>query len=240
MTSKRSGELRIGLLLSDFMPDEYRPVVGTYEAMFARMLSSHDVSLVPYEAYQGGLPRHPIECDGYVISGSRSSVYEDKQWIRDLEGFIRHTFDASVPVFGICFGLQVMASAFGGTVEKASGGWGGGVHTMTVGETRPWMMDQSEAVSLIMSHEDQVIDLPAGAALLGSSDHCKNFLVEFTPLHVGIQGHPEFQPPFAELIYHNRRELYGEFVDAALESLDRPRDTDAVALWMYEVLGRRI
>ena len=228
--------MRVGLLLCDFMPDEFAEVAGSYEHMFSSMFSGHDVSLSPFEVFNGELPNDPKEYDGYVISGSRASVYEDEQWIRDLEGFIRDTVGESVPVFGVCFGLQVMAQAFGGTVERATGGWAGGVRTLDVSERRGWMADTTTAVSLIMSHEDQVVVLPTGASLLGSSDHCANFLVEFTPRHIGIQGHPEFAPPFAEAVYANRREAYGELVDEALVSLGQPTDSETVVNWMYEIL----
>ena len=228
--------MRVGLLLCDFMPDEYAAVAGSYEEMFSNLFGDRDVTLIPYEAFEGLLPKEPNECDGYVISGSRTSVYEDEQWIRDLEHFIRNTVEDSVPVFGVCFGLQVMAQAFGGTVEKAAGGWGGGVRTVVVGERRKWMTDNATAISLIMSHEDQVVELPKGASLLGSSDHCTNFLVDFTPRHVGIQGHPEFKTPFAEAVYNDHREVYGDAVDDALASLDQRTDSDTVVAWMCEVL----
>lgn len=229
--------MRIGLLLCDFMPDEFTKVAGSYDRMFSSMFGERDVSLFPFEAFNGDLPKDAMEYDGYVISGSRVSVYEDEQWIRDLERFIRDTADHSVPVFGVCFGLQAMAQAFGGTVEKASGGWGGGVRTMVVSERREWMADDSMAISLIMSHEDQVVVLPAGASVLGSSDHCTNFLVEFTPRHIGIQGHPEFEAPFAEAVYANRREAYGELVDEALTSLGQPTDSETVVAWICEILN---
>jgi GMP synthase-like glutamine amidotransferase len=227
--------MRIGLLLCDFMPDEYAAVAGSYEEMFSTLFSGCDVALIPFEAYDGQLPNDPTECDGYIISGSRASVYDDERWIRNLERFIRETADHSVPVFGVCFGLQVMAQAFGGAVEKASGGWGGGVRTMVVGERREWMADDTEAVSLIMSHEDQVVALSTGASALGSSDHCANFLVEFTPRHIGIQGHPEFEPPFAEAVYANRSDVYGGLVDEALVSLGQPTDSETVVSWICDI-----
>ncbi|MCP3973796.1 MAG: type 1 glutamine amidotransferase [bacterium] len=228
--------MRIGLLLCDFMPDEYVPIAGGYEDMFSTMLSECDISLISYEAYERRLPDRPDECDGYVISGSRASVYDDEQWIRDLEAFIREAVEASVPIFGVCFGLQVMAQALGGTVERFEGGWGIGVHTMTVGKQRPWMADSPHAVSLIMSHQDQVTVLPEDASLLGSSVHCENYLVEFTPIHVAIQGHPEFEPAFAERIYSNQDRDLGPLRETALASLEQQRDTETVVSWMCRIL----
>lgn len=231
----RSENLLIGLLLCDRMPDEYLPIAGDYMAMFSLMFRERDVTLVPFEAYNGRFPDGPGECDAYVISGSRASVYQDEQWIRDLETFIRDSVSASVPIFGVCFGLQVMATALGGIVQKSRRGWGVGVHTMTVGEELPWMVPYLETVSLIMSHQDQITLLPERASVVGSSDHCENYLVEFTPIHVGIQGHPEFRAPFAEAIYSDRRKELGELADLAVASLKTPTDASRVADWAMAI-----
>ncbi len=230
--------MRIGLLLCDFMPDELLPIAGEYVDMFSTMLTDHDVTLIPYDAYRQQLPDTVSTCDGYIITGSRSAVYDDEQWIDDLKAFIREVVDADVPMFGVCFGLQAMATALGGVVEEFDGGWGGGVHTMTVSESRTWMPDASDVVSLIMSHQDQVVALPEGATRLGSSAHCENFLVEFTPRHVGIQGHPEFPPPFAEAIYRSYQDIRGAAADDALASLDTPTDSSRVAEWVLAILER--
>ncbi len=229
--------MRIGLLLCGSLPDEYAAIAGNFTEIFSALLDGCDITLIPYDAFEGRLPDDANECDGYVISGSKSSVYEDEQWIRDLEVFIREAVDTSVPIFGVCFGLQVMAKALGGTVEKFEGGWGAGVHTMVVDEERPWMTQSGDSVSLIMSHQDQVTALPGAATVLGSSSHCENYLVEFTPRHVGIQGHPEFGRSFAERIYRDQRSKLGSLADEAIDSLSRPLDAQTVANWMCEVLS---
>lgn len=229
--------MRIGLLACDFTPDEYLSVAGQYIDMFSVLFVEHEVTIVPYDAYQSRLPAAIDECDGYIISGSRSSVYEDQQWIDELERFIREAVGANVPMFGVCFGLHAMAEALGGTVEEFDGGWGGGVRTMIVNDQRHWMAEAADSVSLIVSHQDQIVALPEGAIRLGSSAHCENFLIEFTPRHVGIQGHPEIQVPFAEAIYRNYRETRGQIADEALTTLDRPTDSAQVVDWIWSLLS---
>ncbi|GMQ92582.1 MAG: GMP synthase [Acidimicrobiia bacterium] len=230
--------MRIGLLLCDHVSDEYNQIAGDYDEMFASMLEGRDVDLSAYDIRNGRLPVNPTECDGYLISGSRASVYEDERWIRDLEAFVRVSVDASVPIFGICFGLQVMATALGGSVEKSRLGWGVGVHAMTVAESRPWMAPFHETVSLVTSHQDQVTQLPTDAVVLGSSDHCDNFLVEFATGYVGIQGHPEFAAPFMKAIYSDRRDQLGGLAEQAIASLDSPTDTSVVVDWVLAIFSQ--
>lgn len=230
--------MRIGLLLCDHVSDEYHHIAGDYDEMFASMLEGRDVELSAYDIRNGRLPVNPSECDGFLISGSRASVYEDERWIRDLEEFVRVSVHASVPIFGVCFGLQVLATALGGTVEKSHRGWGVGVHTMTVVERRPWMAPFPDTVSLVTSHQDQVVQMPTGAVVLGSSDHCDNFLVEFGPGNVGIQGHPEFAAPFMKAIYSDRREQLGGLAEPAIASLDAPTDTSVVVDWALAIFSQ--
>jgi GMP synthase-like glutamine amidotransferase len=232
-------DVRIGLLLCGDLPDRYNAISGDYPSMVADMFEDDDaVSLTVFNAHKGDLPHDLSTLDGFIVSGSASSVYDDEQWIRDLEDFIRRTSESSVPIFGICFGHQVIAKALGGTVERAENGWGIGIHTMRVLEARPWMNPAHESLKLVMAHQDQVVSLPHDAVLLGSSDHCKNYLIEFTPSSVGVQGHPEFPGPFAEVLYEDKREHLGGLVDDAIASLALSTDSEIIAAWMKNVLRR--
>lgn len=229
--------LRVGLLLTDSVPADYLAISGEYVDMFEALFVDRDVTIVPYRANDRRLPDAVDECDGYLISGSRSSVYDQELWIDELKQFIRDAVARDVPIFGVCFGLQAMAEALGGNVEEFAGGWCGGVVTMTVDTPRSWMAPRQGDVSLIVSHKDQIVTLPAGATRLGSSSRCENFLVEFTPRHVGIQGHPELSPAFAAAVYRSRREKEGTAADDALATLGRPTDVPQVVEWMWNVIS---
>ncbi len=224
--------MRIGLLQCDHVAQRYRSIAGDYDVMVRAMLREEGPSLISYDVRLGGMPSGPSECDAYIISGSASSVYDDEQWIRDLETFIRLASRESVPMFGICFGLHAMATAFGGKVECSERGWGVGVHAMHVDHHRPWMDPNKDVIALIMSHQDQVVTLPDGAELLGSSDHCQNNFVEFTPTCIGVQGHPEFQAAYARALYGGRMERLGDRFDPAMVSLRSRTDSATIVAWM--------
>jgi GMP synthase-like glutamine amidotransferase len=63
--------------------------------------------------------------DGFnhvVVLGAICSVYDDGPacgWIADELAWLRQADEAGVPVLGICFGAQALATAFGGQVEAA-------------------------------------------------------------------------------------------------------------------------
>ncbi|GMR01697.1 MAG: GMP synthase [Acidimicrobiia bacterium] len=229
--------MRIGLLQCDYVLDRYRSIAGDYHNMIEAMLDHRPADFVVFDVRGGELPEHPRACEAYIISGSSASVYEDERWIRGLESFVVAATEAKVPIFGICFGLQAMATAFGGTVERSESGWGVGVHTMRVGDRRSWMDPGNDTIGLIMIHQDQIVALPEPATVLGSSDHCANFLVEFTPTCVGIQGHPEFPAPYARALYEDRRERLGDLAGPAIESLATSTDADVVTDWIYAMFA---
>ena len=229
--------MRIGIIQCDHVADPFTAIAGDYDDMVKEMFTEQGHAFVVYDAQGGGLPADSRDCDGYIITGSSASVYEDQQWIRELEVFIRRAHIEAVPVFGICFGLQAMATALGGAVERSEYGWGVGVHRMDVVIGRPWMDPRADAISLIMSHRDQVTELPPAARLLGSSDHCANAMVEFAPRCVGIQGHPEFPADYVRALYGSRREAIGDRTDRALASLDDPTDDAKVGDWILRFLS---
>src|SRR5690606_32956787 len=106
------------------------------------------------------------EAEGWLLTGSRHGVYDGLPFIAPLEAFVRDAYAAGVPLVGVCFGHQLIAQALGGRVEKFDGGWAVGRHSYAfegVGE-----------VALNAWHQDQVIEAPAGARQVASSEFCKN------------------------------------------------------------------
>lgn len=138
---------------------------------------------------------------------------------------------------GICFGHQVMASAFGGEVIQSPKGWGIGLHTYDVFERRPWM-DEATAIRAPVSHQDQVVRRPDGSRVLAGSDFTPNGALEYTDFPaISFQCHPEFEPAFARaLIERRRHRLDPALAEAALSSLEQPNDNVRLAGWIASFL----
>jgi GMP synthase-like glutamine amidotransferase len=165
-------------------------------------------------------------------------VYDELAWIERLSQLIHDAHTAAVPVVGICFGHQLIAQALGGRVARAEVGWGVGVHDATVTQRRPWMVPAAETFRLLMSHQDQVLELPAGAEVLATSPHAPIAAFQVDTL-VGFQGHPEFVADYLGALLPTRVERVGaQRVAAALASLRTPTDHAVIARWMAEFLVR--
>lgn len=181
----------IGILITGHTPDRLIPDHGNYADMFAAMLGDFDFSFRYYTVVDGVFPESATEADGWMVTGSKHGVYEELDWIRRLEGFIREAHAARVPMVGICFGHQAMAKALGGTVEKFKGGWNVGTRTYT-------RFDTGAVQTALAFHQDQVIEPPPVAEVLGESDTCRFAVLRYGDWGLSYQPHPEFTPAFFE------------------------------------------
>ncbi|WP_406632389.1 type 1 glutamine amidotransferase [Amycolatopsis sp. WGS_07] len=131
-----------------------------------------------------GLPA-PRPCRALVVLGSRESVYDPAvPWVPDERAFVREQLALGTPVFGICFGAQLLAEVLGGEVRPAEAperGWaevktsaGGALTDAIEGRWFEWHGDEIAA--------------PPGAAVL-SADRCVQAFVHGP--HLGVQFHPE-------------------------------------------------
>ena len=49
--------------------------------------------------------------------GSSASVYDQYEWMNDIEKVINKAIEKQLPILGICFGHQFLAHLFGGKVD---------------------------------------------------------------------------------------------------------------------------
>jgi GMP synthase-like glutamine amidotransferase len=221
--------VRAGLLVVGHVDERSRHIAGDYAELFGALLAPVCIDVVPYAAERGELPASLDECDGWLCSPSRSSVYDDEPWIAGVEAVLRAAVADDVPFVGICFGHQLLAQALGGRVERAPGGWGVGVQEYEMLEPLPGLPPRSTC-ALLASHQDQVVDVPDDLRVIARSDYCPVAGLAAGDRVWTVQGHPEFVPELADHLLGLRVDLIGaERVATARASLARPTDRDAIA-----------
>ncbi|MDH5377142.1 MAG: gamma-glutamyl-gamma-aminobutyrate hydrolase family protein [Gammaproteobacteria bacterium] len=227
--------MRIGILQCDSIMDEYRSQFENYPEMFRTLLGTQDptIEFETFDVEHGHYPPTVDRCDGYVITGSKASVYENEDWIRRFGDYLRVLHESRTPVVGICFGHQLLAQALGGKTEKSSKGWGVGIHTSLVVQKKEWQQPPLQKMSILVSHQDQVVQLPKDAELIVSSEFCPNGGFQIGSHILSFQGHPEFTKPYSQTMMNHRREKLGEEVyQKGVTSLNQEIDSPLIARWI--------
>ncbi len=120
-----------------------------------------------------------------ILSGGPYSVYEEKAPRLD-----KRIFDLDVPILGICYGHQLIAYEFGGTVEPSLKHEYGKAYLRFKDDTFFKGIPQNTVVW--MSHADKVSRLPEDFESIGFSDNSENAVIKHKnrPIY-GVQYHLE-------------------------------------------------
>ena len=209
--------MRICVLVCGRVPETLQDVMPPYLESFRRLLAPHlpDAAFTGISAIDGEFPARTDAHDVYIASGSPHGVYEELDWIRAAEAFVRDAVASERVVIGGCFGHQLVAKALGGDVVKSERGWGLGVHRHRLAAREPWMDGGSDGLNVLVSHQDQVVRPPEGAVVLAGSDFCPYAMLRVGERVLTLQGHPEMTLPTVERLLEMRRERAGEAVYAA-------------------------
>lgn len=121
-----------------------------------------------------------------VLSGGPSSVYAEGA--PAIDGSL---FTADVPVFGMCYGFQLMARGMGGEVAH-TGAREYGRTQVSVLEPGTLLTELPESHTVWMSHGDSVTAAPDGFTVLASTDVTPVAAFEHVGRRMaGVQWHPE-------------------------------------------------
>jgi GMP synthase-like glutamine amidotransferase len=124
--------------------------------------------------------------DFVIVMGSSESAYDDSvPWLAAEISYLRSALAANVPIFGVCFGGQLLSRVLGGKVKRSDHPEHGYVSVNTVApeliSRGPWMQ----------MHFDR-FTLPPGAREIARNGAA---LQAFTfGRNLGVQFHPEISP----------------------------------------------
>lgn len=199
--------------------------------------------------------------DGIVITGSSLHIYSgDKAALRQID-LVRTALATGTPLFGSCWGLQVITTALGGRVRRNPQGreigFGRAIRLTEAGRAHPMYAGKVDVFNAPAVHLDEVETLPPDTTVLATNPMSAVQAAEFRTsgsVAWAVQYHPEY--PLRELAAIVRRigtHLVDEdfFVDEAdlkrfADDLDRlDRDPACKRLsWRYgisdNVLDRRL
>ena len=175
--------------------------------------------------------------DILLVLGSSSSVYDpaaQQAWLANEMTVLGEAIEQGIPVFGICFGSQMLCQHFGGRVERAPEGEVGWFEIEPIDGTGissgPWFQ----------YHFDHCV-LPASATVVATNPRA---VQAFTlGRHVGVQFHPEVDASQLTDWFMDDEAARNGTIDAAAHIAEATanherlvRDADALVAWFLHRL----
>jgi len=175
----------------------------------------------------GKLPK-PKEIAGAVITGSGAMVTDHARWSEDTAAWMRTAMDVELPLFGVCYGHQLMAHALGGEV-----GWLPGdreIGTATITRSHPPGRGREIGTQAIArsgrgdamfdgmpatfpahtTHRQSVLVPPRGTRVLARSQADPHQILRYGPAALSTQFHPEFGVRAMRAYLHEREDILDE------------------------------
>jgi GMP synthase (glutamine-hydrolysing) len=190
--------------------------------------------------------------DGIAITGSSLHVYSGGAEVMRQVDLVRAALATGTPMFGSCWGLQVITAATGGGVRKNPKGreigFGRGIRLTDAGRKNPMYVGKLDVFNAPTVHLDEVETLPPGTTVLATNATSSIQAAEIRTngsVAWAVQYHPEY--PLRELAAIVRRigtRLIGEgfFADETdmksfaqdLDALDRDPDCKRLS-WRHGI-----
>jgi GMP synthase-like glutamine amidotransferase len=232
--------LRICILETDNIhPDLVEQFEG-YGRMFQRLFARQPIAaqLEIFNVVAGRYPDDQQHYDAYLVTGSKADSFANDPWIATLRVFLLKRYQLGDKLMGVCFGHQLLALLLGGKAERATQGWGVGVHHYAVSEQPEWLQPSAERLAMLISHQDQVTLAPENATVLAGSEFCPIGAYYIGDQVLCFQGHPEFDERYSRSLLELRQKTYGEEVyQRGIGSLQHEQQGDLVAEWMMRFVA---
>ena len=137
--------------------------------------------------------------DGVTITGSGLHVYDGGPEVTRQIDLARAIFEAGTPIFGSCWGLQVLTTAAGGTVRKNPKGreigFGRGIRLTEPGRKHPMYVGKPEVFNAPTVHLDEVETIAPGMTVLATNQvsDVQSAEIKYNGTTAwGVQYHPEY------------------------------------------------
>ncbi|KAL0020383.1 hypothetical protein WJX79_002660 [Trebouxia sp. C0005] len=177
-----------------------------HEEVSMRRLTQPRSTWDVYRCYKDELPDIDTidQYTGIFVTGSHCSANEPQPWIQKESDWLRAFAQRPTPckLVASCFGCQLLASSLGGTIgQNPSGEFVLTVETVRITDAllqQPYHREVAaqyqiaETFMIIQSHGEQILALPEGALLLGTSPTAPFEFWSYGTNILALQGHCEF------------------------------------------------
>ena len=215
---KEEKKYEIYIILSLKTPGKDQNGFFHFPALFQSLYRKNNEEWKYINVSTDGLPSEELiaKTKAILIPGSNLSVYNDYDFLRKAEVFLKKLIDdilfnnkyPKLKILGICFGMQIIVSALGGKISKMEGTHRGTPEEIEIIDDKFYEFNFFKNTGLGLckflkiseAHGDEITEYPDEKykiKLYGSSKSCKNeIMVDEKEKIFLIQGHPEYHPQF--------------------------------------------
>ncbi|PPC79384.1 glutamine amidotransferase [Pokkaliibacter plantistimulans] len=191
-------------------PEDIRNLQGDLSDWFRGLLGDEANNLEVVRVFEGETLPSPGLHRAAIITGSWSMVTDHLSWSEYTAQWIRDAMAIDMPLFGVCYGHQLMAHALGGTVDYHPAG-------LEIGCQEIELLPDAESDSLMQSlpprfiahltHLQTVLQPPENAVALARSSHDRHQILRYGPNAISTQFHPEFTPDISAACIKRREAM---------------------------------
>jgi len=215
-------KIKVAIIDNSINPEIYSPVQH-----WGKYLN------VEWETFSAKNGMFPDLSEGYthlILTGSEASIIERDHWVYQEVEYVREAVGKNLPVFGSCYGHQLLAIALAGyknvcRCKKPEIGW----IPIKIRMNNPLLGPRGVFYAYTL-HFDEVIDLDNKFEVLASTEQCRihAFKLKNQPLW-GLQAHPEINIPAGRQLFNNlisQETKMTPYFEAGLKS--RSRDSNLI------------
>nr|QOW96805.1 Orf54 [Serratia marcescens] len=176
-------------------PQAISQELANFDGMFLQQgnIDAERAHIVHLPAGERPLP--PAAYCGVVITGSPAMVTEQLPWSEAAAEWLRQAMAIKLPLFGVCYGHQLLAYALGGEVGYHPQGMEVGTLEIELlpaaaEDRRLTLLPPRFKANLI--HSQSVLTPPAGAQTLARSQQDAHQILRYGDHALTTQFHPEF------------------------------------------------
>lgn len=235
---------RVLLIQVGTPPLEIRDSQGDLPIWFSQALGKPVADLDVVRVFEDEQLPPPDPNKVAIITGSWEMVTDRHGWSELTAEWIRQAVAIRMPLFGVCYGHQLMAHALGGRVDFHPEGREMGcldIVKTAAGEADPFLMNWPHRFQAHLTHLQTVMELPPGATTLAVSRHDRHQVVRYGPNAISTQFHPEFTPAISAACIQKRRQALheeGRDPDAMLSALkDTPEAMGMLRAFVASAAG---
>ena len=215
---KEEKKYELYIILSLKTPGKDQNGFFHFPALFQSLYRKNNEEWKYINVSTDGLPSEELisKTKAILIPGSNLSVYNDYDFLRQAEVFLKKLIDdilfnnkyPNLKILGICFGMQIIISALGGKISKMEGTHRGNPEDIEIIDDKFYEfnfyknigIEKKKYLKISEAHGDEITEYPDEKykiKLYGSSKSCKNeIMVDEKERIFLIQGHPEYHPQF--------------------------------------------